>query len=280
MKRAIGRLGKVLALSGVTAVVGGAGVTLGAVRARERAAFLPLSVGPAATTVLQPQGRAPTDAERATRLLQAARGSNVAMCEIAAQTIDGRFGWSSDAYGDWRAGGAADSLARDVVAWVQRHQVDATAVPVLRDAIADSDACVRRLAAPLLGRVRDASAYQAMVDALRSADAGVREAGALALGFADDPRSVAPLSERLRDDSPRVRATAAWALGEVDLPAVVRPLIGALADSDALVRQAAARALGEVEDLTAIPPLTDLLKSDRDASVRRAAAVALGEIIG
>jgi HEAT repeat protein len=35
-----------------------------------------------------------------------------------------------------------------------------------------------------------------------------------------------------------------------------------------------------VEDASAVPPLTDLLKSDRDPAVRRAVAWALGEILG
>jgi hypothetical protein len=272
-------LTKVLVLTGVAAVIGGAGVTLGAVRARERAAFLPLeaAVPVVASTV---QGTVPSDSARVARLLQAARGINTAMCELAAGVVDGRFGWSSDANPEWRAGGSADSLARDVVAWVHRHEPDATTVSVLRTAIADSDPCVRRLAAPLLGRVKHPSAYDAMVQALGASDAAVREAGALALGFADDPRSIQALSVRLSDDAPRVRATAAWALGEIELPAVVDPLINALGDSDPIVRQAAARALGEVENAKAIPPLTNLLKSDRDAAVRKAAALALGEIIG
>ena len=267
-------------LAGVAAVVtlGGIGVTLGAVHAREREVFV-LPPGAPPVVALAQEPRAVADSVRVRRLLDAARGANAILCDLVASTVDGRSGWYSDFDTDFRAG-ATDSLARDVVSWVQHREVDATAVALLREALTDSDRCVRRLAAPMLGRVEDPSAMQAMLSALTSSDAGVREVGALALGFADDPRSIPPLVERLRDDSPRVRATAAWALGEMEHRDVVRPLVGALADTDPMVRQSAARALGEVEDASAVPPLTDLLKSDRDPAVRRAVAWALGEILG
>ncbi|MFL5393377.1 MAG: hypothetical protein ACJ79G_11115, partial [Myxococcales bacterium] len=80
-------------------------------------------------------------------MLQAARGTNAVACEMAAATVDGRSGWSSGDDGDFRPGGSVDSVAADVVTWVHHHDVDATAVPLLRTALADSDWCVRRLAA-------------------------------------------------------------------------------------------------------------------------------------
>jgi HEAT repeat protein len=270
----------VVAVAGIgIAAVSGAGATLGGVRTGE-AAFLPFPVPTTPVARGAQQGAAPSDTARLRRLLQSARGANATMCELAATTVDGRSGWWSGHDGGFRAGGSVDSLGRDVVAWIQHRDVDVSAVPMLRDALSDPDWCVRRLAAPLLGRVRDRAASQAMLAALGSSDAGVREMGALALGFADDTSSVAPLVQRLRDDVPRVRATAAWALGSIEGREVVRPLIDALRDSDPMVRASVAFALGEVEDATAIPALTDLLKSDRDPEVRRAAALALGEIIG
>ena len=275
MKRAIGRFGQVLALAGAIVVVGRVGMTSGTAHAREQSAFLPLPTPVMAARQPQRVDSAPVRA-----LLQAARGTNTTMCELAAVTVDGRSGWSSGTDGGFRPGGSGESLSADVVTWIHQRKIDATAVPVLRAALADQDWCVRRLAAPLLGRIHDPSAVQAMLTALAASEATTREMAALALGFAEDPRSVDPLVARLRDDAPRVRATAAWALGELERRETVRPLIAALADGDALVRESAARALGEIEDAAAIPALTDLLKSDRDAVVRRAAAWALGEIAG
>ena len=279
MRRAIGRLAQVLVLAGAAGVavaVGKVGAPLGTANASERPAFLRPPTGAARAE----REKDRIDSAQVRRLLQAARGANTVMCELAAMTVDGRSGWSSGMDGAFRAGGSADSLARDVTSWVHHEGIDATAVPLLRAALSDADWCVRRLAAPVLGRSRDAAAIQAMLAALAASDAATREMGALALGFAEDPRSIAPLVARLRDDSPRVRATAAWALGEIETREAVRPLIDALADADAMVRESVAHALGEIEDAAAVPALTDLLKSDRESAVRRAAARALGEIVG
>jgi hypothetical protein len=275
MRRVIGRLIQVLLVVVAATLVVRVGVALGVARASKPVVFVPLPVGVAQAA----QTRQVSDSAQVRALLQAARGANTLVCELAARTVDGRFGWSSDD-GMFSPGGSADSLGRDVVSWVHERQIDPATVPLLRAAIADPDWCVRRLAAPILGHVRDASAMQAMLGALTASEAGTREMAALALGFAEDARAVTPLVARLSDDSPRVRATAAWALGEIESREAVRPLIGALRDSDALVRESAAHALGEVEDTAGIAPLTDVLKSDRDPSVRRAAAKALGEIAG
>jgi HEAT repeat protein len=273
VRRVIGRLVRVIIVVGAVVAVARWGATLGIAQARERVAFLPAPVTP--LQMAEPRGM---DSARVRAVLGAARGANAMVCEMAATTVDGRSGWWSDS--EFRVGSSADSAARDVVSWVQRHEVEPNAVPILRSALGDPDWCVRRLAAPLLGRVRDASAHQAMLAALGSSDAGAREMAALAIGFADDSSAVQPLIARLRDGEARVRATAAWALGEIERHEAVRPLIDALGDADALVRESAAHALGEVEDTAAIPALADLLKSDRIPAVRRAAAKALGEIAG
>lgn len=272
------RIGRVLVCGGAVAATAG-GAALGAVRGGGRWEFpTPVVVAPPEGTVSQLRAR--DDSVRARRLLEAARGTNGLVCALSARTLDGHGGWWSGSDADFRAGEPTDSLVRDVTRWAERRETDATAVPLLRAALADPDPCVRRLAAPLLGRVRDPAATQAMLAALAASDPIVRETGALALGFAEDPRTILPLAERLHDDVPRVRATAAWALGAIENAAAVQPLIAALKDGDAMVRQSAAHALGEIEDAAAIPALTDLLKSDRDPTVRRAAAWALGEIIG
>ena len=275
MRHAIGWLIAVPAVVVGATVVARVGGVSNTAAAREPWAFLPLPAS--AFQSAPPQQKA--DSSRVRALLQAARGTNALVCELAARTVDGRSGWSSDD-GRFMAGDSADSLGRGMVSWIHDRGIDPATVPLLRAALADQDWCVRRLAAPILGRVRDPSAMQAMLASLDASDAGTREMAALALGFANDPRATTPLVARLRDDSPRVRATAAWALGEIESKTAVRPLIEALRDGDALVRESAAHALGEVEDTAGIVPLTDVLKSDRVPAVRRAAARALGEIAG
>lgn len=269
------RLMQVLVVVVAATAVVRVGVALGIGRTNERLVFVPFPAG----TAQAAQRQQVSDSAQVRALLEAARGTNPLVCDLAARTVDGRFGWSSGG-GDFTPGSLADSLGSDVASWVHERKIDPATVPLLRAAIADQDWCVRRLAAPILGRVRDASAMQAMLGALAASDAGTREMAALALGFADDARAVTPLVARLRDESPRVRATAAWALGEIESKEAVRPLIDALRDGDALVRESAAQALGEVEDTAGIAPLTDVLKSDRAPAVRRAAARALGEIAG
>ena len=279
-KRTLGRTGRVLALTGLVAGAG-AGVALAAAGTVSRKAFL---VPPGGVPAIAPQAMARTavgDSARVRQLLESARGVNGLVCDLAARTVDGRSGWWSGSDAVAAISSSGDSLARDLVTWMHHREIDAVAVPVLRNALADTDPCVRRLAAPLLARIRDRSARQAMLAALSAGEASVREMGALALGFAGDTSGVAPLERQLRDDSsPRVRATAAWALGEIERPESARVLMDALRDADASVRRSAAHALGEIENTIAIPALTELLKSDRDADVRRAAAQALGEIIG
>ena len=276
MRRTIGRLARLMVLGAAALVMGHVGVALGSSRVPAHLAFLPF---PSAVRLPERAAQG-ADSARVRRLLQAARGTNSVVCELAARAVDGRSGWSSGDGGDFYAGGASDSASLDVAGWVHHDHVDASVVPLLAAALADPDWCVRRLAAPLLGRTRDRSAMRAMLAALAAQDAVTREMAALALGFANDSGSVRPLVARLHDDAPRVRATAAWALGELERHEAVRPLIEALSDADALVRESAARSLGEVEDTAAIPALTERLRSDRAASVRRAAARALGEIAG
>ena len=97
-------------------------------------------------------------------------------------------------------------------------------VDPLRAALSDPDPCVRRLAAPLLGRVRIPQAVAALRNALRDQGAETREAAALGLGFAGDNKALPDLITTLRDAAPDVRVAAAWALGQIESRGGVRPL--------------------------------------------------------
>jgi hypothetical protein len=262
MRISIAIAGSLAALGFVALIVDRAGATLG--------------TPPAPALSRLTHDRPEMTLGRVRALLAAARGTNVVACQLAAATVDGHSWSSSDR--DFHPGDASDSIAGNVARAVH-SDVEPAALPVLREALSDTDWCVRRLAAPLLGRVHDPAAVQAMVASLASSDAVTREMAAMALGFAEDAGTIPQLVAKLKDDAPRVRATAAWALGEIDHKDAARPLIGALGDADPLVRESVVRALGEVEDTSAIAPLTDVLETDRVAAVRRAAAWALGEII-
>src|SRR4030095_13945463 len=122
MRHAIGWLVAVPAVViGATVVARVDGVSNTAVR--EASVFVPL---PASAFQTAPRQQA-ADSSRVRALLQAARGTTALVCELAARTIDGRSGWSSDD-GDFMAGGSADSLGRGLMRWVHARGVEPATV--------------------------------------------------------------------------------------------------------------------------------------------------------
>jgi HEAT repeat protein len=179
-------------------------------------------------------------------LLTTVRGSPPLFCELAARTVDGRNWWGNSGSG---AGGAleVDSAGAAIIRWIHSDGKDPRVVARLAPALRDPDACVRRIAASMLGRIDHPSAAAALIAALDDANAGTRAVATIGLGFAEDSRALQPLIGRLRDAAPSVRRGAAWALGELEDKAAMLPLIELLErDPDARVRQAAAVAIGRV----------------------------------
>lgn len=82
----------------------------------------------------------------------------------------------------------------------------------------------------------------------------------------------------LSDPDQIVRATAASSVIYLPGNEAANVLLPLLADKKPFVRREAAYAMGDVRQASAIPKLTEVLKSDRDREVRAAAAVALGNI--
>jgi hypothetical protein len=180
------------------------------------------------------------DSVIAGRFLAGIRGTRPLACEMVIRSLGVGWGWRS-----LHAVPDAASEQLDLLRWSTRRPSDPGVVPALRAGLEDSDPCVRRVAARLLGRTRLSNAVQALLDALASADPGTRQLAAVGLGYAEDRSTVDPLLRTLRAEEPSVRAAAAWALGEI-------------------------------EDTRAVTPLTRLLRDDPDPGVRRAAALALG----
>ncbi|HJR43214.1 MAG TPA: HEAT repeat domain-containing protein [Gemmatimonadaceae bacterium] len=189
----------------------------------------------------------PDDSVQVAAFLAAVRGANPVICELASRVVDGNWRWG----GHWELGpaGSRDPQVRAIVKWALDHRQNDADIAVLRAAIADSDPCVRRMAAPLLGRIRTPRAVETLLSALRDPLETTREMAAFALAIGKPPSALEPLTAALSDPSPGVRSLAAFALGEIDDP-------------------------------SAIPALTALLRGDRDAEVRRMAAWAIGEIGG
>jgi HEAT repeat protein len=193
----------------------------------------------------QPSARVtPDDTAAVGRLLGTVRGAPPLVCEMTARAAD-MHGWFNG-----RSGAEAlvtDSASAALLDWVQRSHDDPALVAPLSSAMRDSDACVRRIAASLLSRVRHVSAVTAMTNALGDAGAGTREVAALGLGMAEAQGAGDALGRRLRDAEPAVRRAAAWALGELEVKSALPALIDLLArDTDARVRQAAAWAIGNI----------------------------------
>ncbi len=186
----------------------------------------------------------PDDVANVTALLEAMRGTGAVPCAFALSTVEGNGNWGGW-YGE-RFEETAPMVAK-LRRWLSERPTDPAVVPLLRNAMAPGDPCVRQTAARLLGRTRHSRAVAALTEALRDPEASTRELAALGLGMSDTP-------------------------------AAFDPLVGALRDAEPGVRAAVANSLGRLDDDRAKAILVPILKNDRVPAVRRAAAYALGEL--
>lgn len=187
----------------------------------------------------------PADSALAARLVEAARGAHPVVCGLAAKALD--QSWWGDGM-EIEPGVSDDPASGEVIDWALAPGGSAGAVGPLAGALADTDPCVRRVAARVLGRSRSPAAVEALRGGLGSAVPGEREMAAVGLGFAEDMATLPDLVEALGDPEPGVRVAAAWALGQLESPEAIPSLAEALArDQEAGVREAAAWALGEIE---------------------------------
>jgi HEAT repeat protein len=188
----------------------------------------------------------PDDTASVVRLLNAVRGVDPLLCEMATRTVDMHGSWSmwGPISGDPLS---TDSASAALLDWIQRRHNDPAVVPRLRTAMRDTDPCVRRVAGSFLSRVKHPSAVTALLSGLGDVKPETREVAAYGLGMMDVPAAIDPLMGLLRDDSPRVRRAAAWALGQRDAKRALPSLLELLTrDTDARVRQTAAWAIGSI----------------------------------
>lgn len=116
-----------------------------------------------------------------------------------------------------------------------------------------------------------------LLQAVASTDAEVRRRAASALGNIGYSSFAEPLAGLLSDPVPAVRAAAAAALGKLRNPASVPPLLTLLSDADDDVRVNAAKGLASVGEPEVVAPLVDAIAN---ANWSRAGdfATALGSI--
>jgi HEAT repeat protein len=145
-----------------------------------------------------------------------------------------------------RAAQAQTWIARENAIWALGALGERKAVPVVRAALRDNEAAVRRRGAWALGALDASEAVAALVGALSDEDPGVRRQAAWALGAIGDHAAVDGLLKALTDSAPEVREQAAWALGAIGDSKATSGLTKALKDTDARVRRQAAWALGTI----------------------------------
>jgi hypothetical protein len=196
-----------------------------------------------ATGDLDAQQRTSQDSTYAVQALGAVRGLSPLACDMVVRSL-GR-GW----WGEHDRQPDTNPQYLELQRWMTGPSSDPAAVTPLTNALSDTDQCVRRVGARLLGNNRHPSAVETLLRALSSSGAQTRTAAALGLGVARQRNTVPRLIAALREDAtPSVRAAAAWALGEIDDPRATPILIQVLEnDRYPAVRRAAAWALGEMQ---------------------------------
>jgi hypothetical protein len=161
------------------------------------------------------------------------------------------------------------------------REAAAPAVPVLIEALRDSNWNVRQEAILALGRI-GASAVPALIELLPDADVNVRLATGEVFGYigAEATPAVPALTKALHDDSQWVRLQAAKALKRIGSPvtSVMPTLMDALHVPDEYVRAVAALEMGNmgVDAASVVPVLIDMLRTN--VVGRWSAAWALGNI--
>jgi hypothetical protein len=146
--------------------------------------------------------------DQAKLLLDGMRGANPMQCELALQ---GMNNW-------WNNGPepGRDAGAWSVIRYAAHRDVQAGSVQMLATALRDTDPCVRRVAARLLGRSELPAARARLIEATKDADPAMRRLGASGLGYMNDKSVTRDLVRMLDDRDPSVRAAAAWAIGAIN----------------------------------------------------------------
>lgn len=157
-----------------------------------------------APAALHAQGGAP---DRVRLLVDGMRGATPLQCELALQGMNGWWGNGPEP--------GRDAAAWNVITWAAHRDIEASSVPALTTSLKDNDACVRRVAARLLGRSRLPAARARLLEATRDADPATRRLGATGLGYMDDKTLTRDLVRLLDDRDAGVRAAAAWAIGAI-----------------------------------------------------------------
>jgi HEAT repeat protein len=143
-------------------------------------------------------------------------------------------------------------------------------VPALIAMLKDKDEGVRSGAADALGKIGDARAVPVLKEAMHNDTAQVRRVAIGAIALIADKSGEDALTEAIKnpDDDNEARAQAAAGLGKIATPTAVKTLIEALNDDDLKLRSAAVAALARAARPTPNGPTEPAVMVALNASLR------------
>jgi hypothetical protein len=216
-------------------------------------------------------------------LLAAARGAPPVLCALAARAIgSGNWGWGrgADAPASPLGGALADAEGDGRDRSLER--LAAPDVERLVGALDTDDACVRELAARVLGRQRDgggaAAAAAALTARLAAPNAGTRATAAFALGLAEPRPPVPPLVRASATRPADVRANARGRSAASRTGARSPRSPPRAGDADARCARPWSARSGQFESTSTGRPPRPRARRGRRADVRRVAAWGLGTL--
>ena len=183
----------------------------------------------------------------ARELLSSVRGANGVLCGAVDRSFD--TGYWAHSLSSVIESDFADQRSADIARWVGKRKFSESVLSVVRPALADPDACVRRIAARVAGGTKVTGLHNRLSNELASSDTRTRTAAIFALGFGDSVESIPALRENLNASDRNVRVAAIWALGTIGDASINTTLVSVLErDADPVVRSAAAWAIGRIND--------------------------------
>jgi HEAT repeat protein len=234
------------------------------------ATVAPRYVGAPHVPVQEDSLRPGPDSTRIATLLDALGSGDRLVCDMFADQV-GNFWSNDDGLGVFSDRAGSSQPAKDSLHGRVRQP---KAIALLTSKLSTENACVRRVAAKLLGR--SVVTTDRLVALMDDPSPRVREAAAYAIGEGDRGHAHAALESKLGSRDTSLAAMSAWALAEVHDSASVPALLGAIKSPVARVRMGVIQALGELKNEGTAEAI-EHAAGDSHAGVRHAAVDALGE---